>query len=249
MILSFLSQPVSSTHVHDVLQRSAGEKETRGGRRKSGEGQERGVSGGAAGTVEHVLVLDSNFLNALDPHPQVLHVVIPLHAQLWKAAQTRGRGGRGGRGDGGEHGDKSKDMHVRRAGVGEEHAIPSATSTANATGTYLREVIALKLEQALAVDEVALEGFAVLPDLGVCHDELAHLLHRHTQISARSVSMRHTGRIVAHAGGRSGRRAPCAGGHAARAGACAQAATRRPFSSPSALNVAGEAEAGAERPG
>ena len=133
--------------------------------------------------------------------------------------------------------------------LGEEHAIPSATSTASATGTYLREVIALELEQALAVDEVALEGFAVLPDLGVCHDELAHLLHRHTQISARSVSMRHTGRIVAHAGGRSGRRAPCAGGHAARAGAYAQAAARRPFSSPSALNVAGEAKAGAELPG
>ena len=246
MVLSCLSQPVSSTHVHDVLQRSAGERKTRGGRCKSGEGQERGVSGGAAGTVEHVLVLDSNFLNALDPHPQVLHVVIPLHAQLWKVAQTRGRGGRG---DGGEHADKSTDIHVRRAGVGEEHAIPSATSTANATGTYLREVIALELEQALAVDEVALEGFAVLPDLGVCHDELAHLLHRHTQISARSVSMRHTGRIVAHAGGRSGRRAPCAGGHAARAGAYAQAAARRPFSSPSALNVAGEAKAGAELPG
>jgi hypothetical protein len=65
----------------------------------------------AAWTVEHVLVLDSNFLNALDAHPQVLHVVIPLHTQLWKVAQTRGRGGAGG---GGEHADTSTDMHPAR---------------------------------------------------------------------------------------------------------------------------------------
>jgi hypothetical protein len=110
-------------------------------------------------------------------------------------------------------------------------------------------VIALELEQAIAVDEVALEGFAVLPDLGVCHDELAHILHRQTQISARSVSMRHTGRIVAQAGGHSGRRAPRAGGHAARAGVHAHMqppAGRFPFS---LHRMRREAKAGAERPG
>jgi len=57
-----------------------------------------GVRSGA-GTGEHVLVLDSEFLHALDARPQVLDVVIALHAQLRKGVRTRERAGAGQQAD------------------------------------------------------------------------------------------------------------------------------------------------------
>ena len=58
-------------------------------------------------------------------------------------------------------------------------------------GYHLRELRALELQKPLAVDEVVLEGFAVLSDPGVGHDELSDLLERTGILPARR---RHTGK-------------------------------------------------------